>query len=244
MRKTVLVIEDNVNQLEMLKKLVLEVDPEVLVYTASTSGSAYEILMERTIDAFLVDIILDTGRPGDASGMRLVEKFRQLPKYMFTPVVFITSLEDEMKYAFTDLNCLGYIEKPFDPENVKRYIKKALNFSTAREKEATLFFRKDGIIYPIKVKNIIYMECLNHKVHVHLKEEPIFTVAYKTCKDLLEEADADCLLQCSRSVIINRDYVENVDPVSRYIKMKPTGEMVEIGITYKKKVLREFGNDR
>ena len=242
MKRNVLIIEDNLSQREMLKKLVLEVDPDVKVYTASASGPAYEILMERTIDVFLVDIILDVHRPGDASGMRLVEKFRKLDKYMFTPVVFITSLEGATKYAYTDLNCLGYIEKPFDSENVKRYIKKALNFASTREKEATLFFRNDGIIYPIKVKDIIFMECQNHKVEIHLKDEPVFTVSYKTCKELLEEADSDCLLQCGRGTIINKDYVENVDPARRYISMK-NGEKAEIGITYKKRVLREFGDD-
>ena len=244
MRKSVLIIEDNLEQLEMLKKLVLEVEPETVVYTASALGPAYEILMERTIDVFLVDIILDTNKPGDASGMRLVERIRTIEKYMFTPVLFVTSLEDSTKYAYTDLKCYEYIEKPFDPERVKQYIKKALNYSTMREKEATLFFRKDGIIYPIKVKEILYMESLNHKVYVHLKNEPVFVVAYKTCKELLEEADTDCLLQCSRSTIINKDYVENVDPVSRYITMKPDGDKVEIGFTYKKRVMKEFGDDR
>lgn len=244
MKKTVLIIEDNINQLEMLKKLVLEVEPGVAVYTATTSGPAYELFMERTIDMFLVDIILDTDRPGDTSGMRLVEKLRKIEKYMFTPVVFITSLEDETKYAYTDLNCLGYIEKPFDPETVKGYIRRGLHYSTAREKEATLFFRKDGIIYPIKVREITYMEIQNHKVYVHLKEEPLFVVSYKPCKELLDEADTDDLLQCSRSTIINKEYVENVDPVSRYITMKPEGEKVEIGFTYKKRVMREFGDDR
>ena len=156
MRKSVLIIEDNLEQLEMLKKLVLEVEPETVVYTASALGPAYEILMERTIDVFLVDIILDTNKPGDASGMRLVERIRTIEKYMFTPVLFVTSLEDSTKYAYTDLKCYEYIEKPFDPERVKQYIKKALNYSTMREKEATLFFRKDGIIYPIKVKEILY----------------------------------------------------------------------------------------
>jgi len=243
MRKTVLIIEDNLSQLELLKKLVLEVEPDVKVYTASASGPAYEILMERTIDVFLVDIILNKEKPGDASGMRLVEKFRKMEKYMFTPVVFITSLEDTTKYAYTDLNCLGYIEKPFDTENVKGYVKKALNFASTREKESTLYFRNDGIIYPIKVKDIVYMECCNHKVEIHIKDEPVFPVSYKTCRELLEEADSDSLLQCSRSTIINKDYVENVDPVSRYISMK-NGEKAEIGITYKKRVLREFGDDR
>lgn len=232
------------SQLEMLEKLVYEVDPGVTVYTASAAGPAYELLMERTIDVFMVDIVLDTEKPGDTSGIRLVEKLRKIEKYMFTPVVFITALEDENNYAYTDLNCLGYIEKPFDPKRVKQKVEQALHFTTKREKDATLYFRKEGIIYPIKVREITYMESMNHKVYVHLKDEPVFEVAYKTCKELLDEADTDCLLQCSRSTIINKDYVENVDPVSRYFTMKPDGDKVEIGFTYKKRVMKEFGDDR
>lgn len=244
MKKSVLIIEDNLNQSQMLKKLVLEVDGNVTVYTASASGPAYEILMERTIDVFLVDIILDTTKPGDASGMRLVEKIRSIKKYMFTPVLFITSLEDSTKYAYTNLKCFEYIEKPFDPEVVKCMVEKALNFSTTREKDTTLYFRKDGVIYPIKVKNIIYIENINHVMHIHLTKGKPFEISYKTCKQILEEADDDNLLQCSRGVIVNKEYIENIDVVSRYITMKGISEKVEIGFTYKKKVLREFGYDR
>ena len=40
MKKTVLIIEDNKTQLEMLKKLVLEVNAEAVVYTASEVKAA------------------------------------------------------------------------------------------------------------------------------------------------------------------------------------------------------------
>ena len=80
MRKTVLIIEDDREQLNMLKQLVKEVNGNTEVYTAENVSQAYQLLMEKTIDVFLVDIMLDTSKPGDASGIRLVEKVRQVPK--------------------------------------------------------------------------------------------------------------------------------------------------------------------
>ena len=241
MKKAVLIIEDNPIQMEMLKKLVLEVDGTAAVYTASNSSNAYKILMEKTIDVFLADIILDTSAPGDTSGIRLVKKIREIPKYMFTPVLFITSLEDNTGYAYKDLNCLGYVEKPFSPDKVKQLVKKALNFSTAKSEDAVLCFRKDGVLYPVKVCDIVYMDSLNHVFSVHTIKGGTLTVPYKSCKQLIEEADTDCLLQCSRSAIVNKDYVENIDIPNRYITMKGIETKVEIGITFKKKILAEYG---
>lgn len=241
MKKCILIIEDNKIQMEMLKKLVLEVNPGVTIYTANDISTACQILIERTIDAFIVDIILDTTRPGDTSGIRIIEKIRTIPKYMFTPVIFVTSLEDTTKYAYTDLNCLGYVEKPFSPESVRNLVEKALNFSTVKSQDATFCFRKDGILYPVKVRDILYIESLRHVVSVHTLKGGTLTVPYRPCKDLLDEIDADCLFQCSRNAIVNKDYIENVDVANRYITLRGVEEKIEIGITFKKKVLAEFG---
>lgn len=241
MKKSVLIIEDNTTQLEMLKRLVLEVNAGAEVYTASDVHTAYEILLEQTIDVFLVDIILDTKKPGDTSGVRLVEKLRTIPKYMFTPVLFVTSVEDTTKYAYTDLNCLGYVEKPFSPEDVKKLVEKALNFSTNRNQDATFCFSKDRILFPVKVRDILYIDNTRHVVNVHTVKGGTLTVPYKTCKELLSEVDTDCLMQCSRSTIVNKDFIENIDLMSRYITLKGVEEKIDIGITFKKKILAEYG---
>lgn len=241
MKKTVLITEDNKTQLEMLRRLVLEVNADAVVYTASDVKTAYQILLEKTVDVFLVDIILDVTKPGDTSGIRLVEKIRKIPKYMFTPVLFITSLEDTTKYAYTDLNCLGYVEKPFSPESVKKLMKKALYFSTEKEKEEVFCFRKDGILYPVKIDNIIYIESIKHVVNVHLAEGGSLSVPYRTCKQLLDDMDASSLMQCSRNTIINKDHVVNLDITNRLITMKGVKNKIEIGITYKKKIMAEYG---
>lgn len=125
MKKAVLIVEDDANQLEVLRQIVEAADNSAEIYTAMDVASAYKILLTHTIDVFLVDIILDTSLRVDTSGIRLVEKLRTIPRYMFTPVIFVTSLEDPAMYAYTDLNCISYIEKPFDTSQVLRVVEKA-----------------------------------------------------------------------------------------------------------------------
>ena len=51
MRKTILIIEDDLIQLEALKKLVMEVEADVTVYAVSDAFTAYGILMENMLEA-------------------------------------------------------------------------------------------------------------------------------------------------------------------------------------------------
>lgn len=242
MRKTVLIIEDDNEQSEMLKRLVLTVNENAEVYTAGSVTTAYKLLMEKTVDVFLVDIIMDTAKPGDTSGIRLVERLRQVPKYMFTPVIFVTSMEDPAMYAYTDLNCIGYIEKPYDPVRVMKLVEKGLNYTTAREKDTTLSFKKDSILYPVKLREIVYMESLNHIMYIHLSDGSVMDIPYKTCKCVLEEEDTSGkLIQCGRGVLVNRDYVQGVDTTNRFLMLKEGHGMVSIGGRYKKGILAEFG---
>lgn len=243
MKKVVLIIEDEDYQLEMLEQLVLAVSEDVEIYTADNVALAYQILMEKTIDVFVVDIIMDTEKPGDTSGIRLVEKVRGIPKYMFTPVIFVTSLEDPDMYAYKDLNCIDYIEKPYEPEQIIPTLKRALNYTTNREEQARINFRKDGILYPINIKDIVYMEILKRMMHIYLSSGDTLEIPYRTCKQVLDEADSPCLLQCSRSTVVNKDYILSIDVQNQYIVFKKNFGRVDIGITYKRKILAEFAND-
>lgn len=242
MKKVVLIVEDDADQLEMLRRLVKATSEDTEIYTANNAMAAYKIFMEKTIDILLADIILDTGRPGDVSGIRLVESFRKIPKYMFTPVIFVTSLEDPTMYAYTDLNCIGYIEKPFEPTQIVRLLEKALNFTTIREKEVSMSFRKDGIWYPIKVSEIVYMESIKHIMHIHLSNNSVLEFPYVTCKQIMEDTDVGPLVQCSRSTIVNKDYIMSIDLQNKYIIFKEKLGRVDIGVTFKKKIATEFGN--
>lgn len=240
MRKTVLITEDQSKQRQILGAIISSLGDEIEVKYAKNSASAYKILMETTVDVFLIDIILDTDAQGDTSGIRLAKEIRTIPKYQFTPIIFVTSLEDPEIYAYRELHCYGYIEKPFDKNNVRLLVKDALNFKTQSEEDSILYFRKSGIIHPIYCKDIEYMETLQHMMCIYRTNGDSLEIPYKTCVQVLEEADDPMLLQCSRSTIINKRYVSHVDTVNRFITMR-SGVQVNIGVTYVKKIKKEFG---
>ena len=74
---------------------------------------AYECLMEKEIDLFVVDIILDKSVQGDSSGLRFVDNVRRVTRYAFTPVIFVTSLEDSRLYTYEKLHCYSFVENPY-----------------------------------------------------------------------------------------------------------------------------------
>lgn len=93
--KKILILEDNISALEYMENIVHQLDIKNGVYAFRNTKDAYQCAMERKIDLFLTDIILDTKRPGDVSGLEFVENIRRVEQYNFTPVIFVTSLEDE-----------------------------------------------------------------------------------------------------------------------------------------------------
>ena len=103
----------------------------------------------------------------------------------------------------------------------------------------TLKFRKDGIILAVERARIVYVESINHILNIHTTND-VMRIPYKTIKDFLEEVDSNDFLQCSRSIVVNRRYVHNVDLVNRVIQFQEGMGRVDIGIMYKNQVKEMF----
>ncbi len=127
MRK-VLILEDNEHILYAMEKLAKEVDDKLIIYTYSNARDAYEGMLKHKMDLFILDIILDTKVPGDVSGLYFAESVRKIREYKFTPLIFVTSLNDSKFVSYEDFHCYSFIEKPFDPVRVKNTIKECLQF--------------------------------------------------------------------------------------------------------------------
>lgn len=240
MPKKIMILEDNEEMSKFLSELVKKILPDVELFLFQSMTGVYEVVMNTYMDLFLVDVILDKSVPGDTSGIRFVEKIRGVLKYEFTPVIFITSLQDPKFYAFNHLHCYSFIEKPINPVYVEETIRKALRFPSSNFIDPVLFFRRDGLIINIKSSEIVYIESVNHRQHFHLVNKKIEVIPYKTCSQILDEIGIGDFIQCSRSTIINRRYVESVDLVNRYVKLVGVNELIAIGITYRSRVEREF----
>lgn len=233
MRK-ILILEDNLAALEHLAGIIRELDIKNEVYSFVDLKDAYQCAMERTIDLFLIDIILDTSHPGDVSGLKFAENIREVESYRFVPIIFITSLEDSKLYTYEKLHCYSFMEKPFDEAKVKQTVEQCLKFPESCKRSKTLFFRKEGIILAVEREDITYAESSEHIMHIYTRQGDVLKIPYITLKKLLEEVDSPDFIQCSRNTIINRKYIQNVDIPNRMIHLKGSYARVEIGVMFKK----------
>lgn len=242
MSKTCLIVEDNEVQRESMRKLVEEASLAVKIFTAENLQEAYKILLENIIDVFVVDIVLDRKKKGDISGVRMVNVLRQIPRYMFTPVIFVTSLEDPQMFAYSNLHCFSYLEKPYNKEEAKAIITTALEYSTPKMELEVLCLRREGVIYPFKVEDIVYIESTNRNVKIHKSNGTVEKMPYMTCKNILQEASNSALVQCGRGVLINLNYIRFLDKTNGFIALKNFSETLDIGRSYLKDVLNKLCN--
>lgn len=241
--KTILILEDNARELERLVKIVSNMELELTIECASGLDEAYRIAMETTIDLFLLDIILKPRYAGDVSGVRFADNIRSVDRYRFTPIIFTTSLEDPELYAFSDIRCYSYIEKPYDPDEICAVIRDALNMRSEPFPMRNIYYKSDGILYKMRKDEITYIEISRKGRTFHTVSGDCF-LPYKSCKEILSELGSTDFVQCNRYTIVNRNYVNFVDTVNRYISLRDCSELLEIGTTYKKSVLRNLVYDK
>ena len=89
----------------------------------------------------------------------------------------------------------------------------------------------------INHKYIVVVEGRHNRIVC--KEENIET-GYKSCKQLLELLDSDNFVQCNRNTIVNRQYIKIIDSTNRYIILKGSSIVLEIGIIMKKGFLQKL----
>ncbi len=241
--KTVLIVEDNVRSMEMLTKVVKNIRTDVVIKSAFTQKEAEILALNYNIDLFMVDIVLDSSNSGDVSGMKFAEHVRSYQKYKYTPIIFITSLEDPELHAYSDIHCYAYVEKPFDAEEVSRVIAEALDFPKVEEKKQHIYFRLDGVLYKKDIAEIVYIENSRSGQIIYCRNGEL-VLPYKSTKTILKELDSERFIQCSRFTVINQDYIEHIDLVNRYIKLKDVTKKIELGIAYKKNFLKDVVNDK
>ena len=230
--KRVLILEDNVKTRECLMRIVKDINPKVEVCTVGSIGEAYQYMMEQLISVFIIDIIIDAHVPGDTSGLYFAEKVRSLDQYLFTPIIFITSLEDSKCMAYEKFHCYRFIEKPFDMRQVRKVVAECLKYPESVEKDKQLYFRKEGIILTINVKEIVWIESINHELVIHTVKGDVLRIPYYSIGKILKLADSNKLIQCSRNTVVNSSFITAIDLSNRYIFLK-NGQQVEIGVTFK-----------
>ena len=121
--KKILVVDDTKAILKMAKFVL---NDKYDVYLSNSGELALEILNRKAIDIVLMDVDMP-----DMDGVETVEKIRKMENIKDIPVMFFTALASkEVVQRCMDVGMVGYIVKPYKPEELLERLEKFFETST------------------------------------------------------------------------------------------------------------------
>jgi putative two-component system response regulator len=119
-KKIILVVDDAEANLQIIKNTL---NDDSLGLRLAKSGSMGLMVLDRIVPDL---ILLDIEMPG-MSGFDFMQAVRAKPQTKDVPVIFVTShASKEFVIEAHEIGAKDYIVKPFDPELLRRKVRKAL----------------------------------------------------------------------------------------------------------------------
>jgi len=116
-KRIVVVVEDDRPIGELLASIINDEDGYVAIHVASPAH-ALETLKRVQPDL----LVLDVGLPG-MNGIELYDRIHRQDRLRRVPVVFETAVADEHRSEFASRGIDAVIEKPFDLNEIVRYVR-------------------------------------------------------------------------------------------------------------------------
>lgn len=119
----VLVVDDSPTMQEIISTTLRSAG--LVVAQAEHGADGLKALQRMTPDLIITDLNMY-----QMDGFEFVSRLRQIEEHEFTPVLFLTTEGDEdMKRVGQDLGATGWIQKPFDPNELIKIVRRVLQCS-------------------------------------------------------------------------------------------------------------------
>lgn len=233
MRKRVLVVEQSYEQAKTIINMILSIDNDIHVIHTDSIEAAYKSAIDCVIDVFIIGVLSHGGL--EALEYTYIEAIRSIGRYMFTPVILISNVEDSSYCIFRRLHCYEQLDIPVNYLYMREVLRKALCHTTERLLDKCIYLKKDNVVYPIMCKDIVYVRVNTRVLYISMKDGYVYEIPYFTIQRFLNYADYPYLMRCSRNTIINIKMIRAVDMTNRLIDMV-NGDSVDIGMTYLGKI--------
>ncbi len=210
------IVEDDAHDLAHVKKYLNQYGKEKNVeFNIIEFRDGDNITADYTAD---YDIILMDIRLGFMDGMKTAEIIRKMDRDVV--LIFITNTPQYAIQGYK-VNALDYILKPISyfsfSESMNRAIKKVRD-----EKKDTVIISTKGGKTKLEVNQICYVEVRDHILEYHTADE--IYQAKGTLHDAEIQLDPKIFFPCSRSYLINLDYVERYEGIFVYVN----GDAIQI----------------
>ena len=113
-----MILEDNIMQLNALAEILETNLEKTHILKAPDYNTATALLTAHNIHFFLLDVELEMGDPEAKTGIDFGKHIRSLSKYRFTPILYITSIPNQIQVAVNDIHCQNYILKPYTTDEL------------------------------------------------------------------------------------------------------------------------------
>ena len=143
---SIIIVEDDFMQRDILKKMILSMNEFLEIYEADSESAALDIIKKHDINMFLIDISLR-----ESSGLELAIKIRNIEKYQFNQIIFLTAHMEYITQAFKQTHCYDYIIKPYNQKDVQAILNKLI----IHENSLLSNSKNDNFIYEKKDKEVI-----------------------------------------------------------------------------------------
>ena len=128
--KKILAIDDNENNLILIKSILVKYFPDSLVFTASSGESGIKLVKEELPDAILLDIIM----PG-MNGFEVCQTLKNDKLTKHIPILLVSALGQNTEDRVKGLNigAEAFITKPFDTAELISQVKVMLRIKSAED---------------------------------------------------------------------------------------------------------------
>lgn len=255
---SIILVEDDFMQREILKKMIESTHEFVDIYEADSENTALDIIKKYNINMFLIDISLK-----ESSGLDLAMKIRNIDKYQFSQIIFLTTHIEYITQAFKETHCYDYIIKPYDQKDVQAMLNKLilyensrlnnrndnlnedrndnLNEDKDRDREIVITL-KNGIYVGIKIDDIFFIEVKGKHCEINTINR-MYIVNNMTLKKLIQLVDCEYILQSHRAFAINKNYIckiEKLDVKLSIVYFNNYSKTALLGYKFKDNIISEF----
>lgn len=142
-------------------------------------------------------------------------------------MIFVTGLEEPRAQAYKDLHCFGYIQKPYDVNEIHRMVKKCLTYNPV-EAKARLHLKNDGIHVLFDTDQVVYVRITGKNLSVKVHGKPLTQYAYLTMKEIMEQLKSEPMIMCGKGLLVNGKYMDYLDQKERKLYLKDEAEPLKL----------------
>ena len=228
----ILIVEDHPAAAGRLRQYIKHIDPGLETVVFAQAGEAYRFAKEHPVALFILDIQL-----ADYKGTGLAKQLRRLPEYKYTPILFETALAGEELTTYRDLKCYGFLVKPFGEEEFASVFRDALGLSAHLQETAKrIEIRQKQFVLEYQVSDIVCVEAFGKKLVIHTNNRAMGAkrdvISGYTLAGLYRELGDETFVQCHKSYVVNRSFIERIDKTERMIYLRGMAHAVPIGNKY------------